>query len=114
MGIGRSFPFPVNLAQAEARREIGTEQQATNHFEAWFPLIWQYRKILRILIHTCREIHWDLKNQGQTQKDFRTGQLVIFQKQVKSNPAAGILKNWYLRPRERTEWWGKWGLISNV
>ena len=41
MVIGRSFPFPVELSQAEARSEIGTEQQAADRFEEWLPLLQQ-------------------------------------------------------------------------
>ena len=41
MEIGRSFPFRVELSQAEARREIGAEQQAVDHFEECLPLLRQ-------------------------------------------------------------------------
>ena len=41
MEIGRSFPFPVELSQAEARREIGAEQQLVDHFEECLPLLRQ-------------------------------------------------------------------------
>ena len=98
--IGRSFPFPVDIAQAPAGlNEGGDEHNLLEHVLAWCPLLERQRQIFNILVQGRRKEHRDRKNASRKAKTFERNDLVIVTKQVKSNAREGvsaklILKAW--------------------
>ena len=38
VAIGRSFPFPIDIAQAQPSTEGGSEHEAADHADAWYPV----------------------------------------------------------------------------
>ena len=81
----RVFPFPIEIAQdSVARTTPGEGEMAIEHVETIFPLWAKQNMLLQILQEQRRERHRNLKNDGQLQREFSVGDLVIVQKQVKS------------------------------
>jgi hypothetical protein len=87
---GRDFPFPLDT-QTRPTFVNGFEgANAADHHDAIHPLIANQREHLRISNEERRQRHRDLKNDSITERTFTAGDLVIVQKQVKSNADRGI------------------------
>ena len=62
--IGRSFPFPVDIAQAPAGlHEGGDEHNLLEHVLAWCPLLDRQRQVFNLLVQGRRQVQWDRKNE---------------------------------------------------
>ena len=82
VAIGRSFPFPIDLAQGQPTAAGGEEKEAVDHFHAFFPLLLRQREIFTILVEIRRQRHRDLKNKGRKESGFEANDVVMVRKQV--------------------------------
>jgi len=90
VAMGREFPFPIDLSNAELRDGTAEGQSSLEHFEAASPLLYRQRELLNILNDERRQRHIDLRNEGITARLFDVGDLVVVRKQVQSNKEKGI------------------------
>jgi hypothetical protein len=88
--IGRDFPFPLATQTRPTFVNGFKGANAADHHDVIHPLIANQRELLRILHEERRQRHRDLKNDSITKRTFTAGDLVIVQKQVKSNVDRGI------------------------
>jgi hypothetical protein len=88
--IGRDFPFSLDTQTRPTFVNGFKGANAADHHDAIHPLIANQREILRILNEERRQRHRDLKNDSITERTFTAGDLVIVQKQDKSNADRGI------------------------
>jgi hypothetical protein len=100
VAVGKDFPFPIDVNTATART-LGpsASQQAVEIFDARFPLSQKQRELLDLLNKDRRQQHRDLKNEGQTERRFHPGNLVILRKQVQSKATQGFSAKLVFRPK---------------
>jgi len=100
VAVGKDFPFPIGVNTA-TERTLGpsASQQALEFFDARFPLLQKQRELLNLLNQDRRQRHRDLKNEGQTERRFHPGDLVIVRKQVQSKATQGFSAKLVFRPK---------------
>eukprot|EP00957_Ditylum_brightwellii_P208021 15355524-Ditylum_brightwellii.AAC.1 len=99
VAIGRSFPFPIELAQEQQEPLGDPTHHVVDHHNVWFPLLDRQHSIFDLLVWERRERHRAMKNQLQTEKTFKTGDLVIVHKQMQSRVAEGFSAKMAIRGR---------------
>jgi hypothetical protein len=89
---GREFPFPIDVHEAPHtnRDHSSFSQQAMEHIESAFPLLFKQRELLTILNDERRTRHRELKDRSKTMKIFQPGDLVIVRKQTATTDADGV------------------------
>jgi hypothetical protein len=85
----RTFHFPLDV-QEEPPRVIGSAGERTlQHIETVFPLWFQQKEILRLLVMERREKHTQWANRSKTRREFCPGDIVVVRRQVTSDASAG-------------------------
>lgn len=90
--IAREFPFPVEIAATtqKAAYSGSNGHYVVEHIDGAFPLLFQQRELLRILVEERREHHRSLRNNHITgQTKFQAGDLCIVRVQVQASDEKG-------------------------
>ena len=99
MPVGREFPFTINLSPARSMEVTSEGQQALDHFEAVYPLMFVQRELFKIMLSDRRLRHRELINKVNLMREFYAREILVVRKQVHSSRKDRVDHNLVLKTK---------------
>jgi hypothetical protein len=85
----RTFHFPLDVKEQLPRIIGNPGERALQHVETMFPLWFQQKELLQILVQERRLRHTEWANRNKKHREFFPGDIVVVRRQIKSDASAG-------------------------
>jgi hypothetical protein len=85
----RTFHFPLDVKEQLPRIIGNPGERALQHVETMFPLWFQQKELLQVLVQERRLRHTELANRNKKCREFFPGDIVVVRRQIKSDASTG-------------------------
>ena len=85
----RTFHFPLDVKEQLPRIIGNPGERALQHVETMFPLWFQQKELLQVLVQERRLRHTEWANKNKKRREFFPGDIVVVRRQIKSDASAG-------------------------
>jgi hypothetical protein len=85
----RTFHFPLDVKEQLPRIIGNPRERALQHVETMFPLWFQQKELLQILVQERQLRHTEWANRNKKRREFFPGDIVVVGRQIKSDASVG-------------------------